>query len=384
MTVKITFFPVGNGDMTLIETDSKKKILIDCRIRQNDDYPNALEMLRDALGDRQDGKKVVDLFVWSHPDKDHCQGIEEHFHLGPPEEWSDEEDLIFINEIWSSPMVYKRANRTNNKLCDDAKALRKEVKRRVELFEDKKQFESGDRVLVLGEDENGNTDNIQDIVLHLDECCSKINGSYEESFEARLLGPASKAELDEEEETLGKNHSSVIINYCLSAGGKSINFLSGGDAEVACWESLEKRLSSTKILEYLDYDILQAPHHCSWHSLSRDSLSDKGEDAEVCEEAMNALNRVKDGGFIVSSSEMIEDNEKDPPAFRAKKEYESILEEKKGDFKCVANHKKNGKNIPMVITFNGDEVELTAATSAANKSGQPSEAVNRAGGDGYA
>ncbi len=49
MSAKITFFPVGNGDMTLLETESGKKILIDCRIRKGDEYPDVSRMLRDTL-----------------------------------------------------------------------------------------------------------------------------------------------------------------------------------------------------------------------------------------------------------------------------------------------------------------------------------------------
>lgn len=35
----MTFFPVGNGDMTLIQTKTNKYIMIDCNIRnaENDD-----------------------------------------------------------------------------------------------------------------------------------------------------------------------------------------------------------------------------------------------------------------------------------------------------------------------------------------------------------
>ena len=32
MSAKICFFPVGNGDMTLIQTEDEKNILIDCRL----------------------------------------------------------------------------------------------------------------------------------------------------------------------------------------------------------------------------------------------------------------------------------------------------------------------------------------------------------------
>ncbi|MDO9177608.1 MAG: hypothetical protein Q7U16_04660 [Agitococcus sp.] len=195
MVAKITFFPVGNGDMTLIETESGKKILIDCRIRKGSDHPDVLTQLRDRLTRDSEDRLYVDLFVWSHPDKDHCQGIEEYFHLGLPEDWSSSEDLIFINEIWSSPLVYRRAGRTHT-LCDDAKALNKEVKRRVQYYKDNSPQNIGNYVLILGEDENGKTDDIQNIVLQLDDTRNHINGNYDYTFSALLLAPSPKSEHD--------------------------------------------------------------------------------------------------------------------------------------------------------------------------------------------
>lgn len=89
-----------------------------------------------------------------------------------------------------------------------------------------------------------------------------------------------------------------------------------------CWEGVKDRLSDKNEMSWLDYDILQTPHHCSWHSISHDSLSQKGDDAKTSEKAMEVFNRAKQNAFIISSSKTIEDDEKDPPAYRAKEEYE--------------------------------------------------------------
>jgi hypothetical protein len=384
MTAKVTFFPVGNGDMTLLDTHEGRKILIDCRIRGGDEYPDVLTELRDRLDRDAEGRLYVDLFVWSHPDEDHCQGIKEYFHLGKPEDWSKKKDLIFINEIWSSPIVWKRADRAKHKLTDDARALNAEVKRRVNNYKVNKQFDIGNYVLVLGNDEDGKTDAIQDIVLQLDQITSTINGSEDNSFSARLLGPTALSELDEEEEKLGKNHSSVIMNYKLICGGKEANFLSGGDAEVACWESLITRLKDSNCKGYLKYNILQAPHHCSWHTLSYDSLSKKGNDATPSDDALDALGQARDNAFIISSSDSIADDDNDPPAYRAKQEYLKILDDPSGDFKCVADHKKNGKNIPLTIEISDQEIKLIPAAGIATSTSATKSAVNRRGSDGYA
>lgn len=385
MAATISFFPVGNGDMTLITTNNGKKILIDCNIRQHDDYPDVLEQLRDKLERDSSERLFIDLFVWSHPDEDHCRGIKSSFHLGKPDDWKEKDDLIFINEIWSSPMVYRRASK-NNTLSEDAEALNKEVKRRIKVFENDSENCIGDMVLILGEDEDGKTENIQDIVLQLDDDISKINQVNDSSFKAKLLGPTAKYDLDEEEDKIGKNHSSVILNYQLSVGSKKANFLSGGDAEVVCWEALWQRMEDNKTKSHLNYDVLQAPHHCSWHSLSHDSLSEAEEndtDVEVSGEARSALGQARANAFIVSSSDIVEDNVNTPPALRAKEEYEAILDDVDGSFKCVADHKKRGKNVPLEIEIS-DVIKIKPLSSLASSSSSSDSAVNRNGGDGYA
>lgn len=51
MTAYVTFFPVGNGDMTLIQTITDRYVMIDCNIRNTDDNDNydANEYLIDNL-----------------------------------------------------------------------------------------------------------------------------------------------------------------------------------------------------------------------------------------------------------------------------------------------------------------------------------------------
>lgn len=137
---KIMFFPVGNGDMTLVMTESGRWLLIDANIRTaaddpDDATPDVARLLRERLSHDADGRLYVDALLVTYPDKDHCTGLRKHFHLGPPDTWSDSADKIIIREIWSSPMVFRRASR-RNVLCDDARAFNAEARRRVRLYRD--------------------------------------------------------------------------------------------------------------------------------------------------------------------------------------------------------------------------------------------------------
>src|SRR5437867_2360896 len=144
----VSFFPVGNGDMTLIALadNAQTKILMDCNIREAGDDPDdetrdVATDLRDRLKRDSKGRPYVDVFASSHGDWDHCRGITKHFYLGPPDSYPDDEKddsekRILIREIWSSPLVFRRTGRLN-KLCEEAVAFTVEAKRRVKVNRDK-------------------------------------------------------------------------------------------------------------------------------------------------------------------------------------------------------------------------------------------------------
>lgn len=343
MKPRITFFPVGNGDMTLVELESGANLLIDVRIRAkaddpDDDTPDVARMLRDRLKRDGQGRLFVDAFLMSHPDQDHSQGLRRHFHLGPPDDWSETADKILIREIWSSPVVFRRASR-HHILCADAAAFCNEARRRVQVFRDRGAVPGeGDRILLLGEDENGKTDDLAPILVTAGSRLSWINGQPDSTFSGLLLAPLAPSDDEEEEELLAKNRSSTILQLTIASGQRSdaCLFLTGGDAEVGIWERLWELYSGCP--ECLEYNLLQTPHHCSWHSLSYDSWSDCGEDAEVCVPARNALSQARAGAYIVASSRPIKEDDDDPPCIRAAREYREIASQSRGLFRCVGEH----------------------------------------------
>lgn len=202
--------------------------------------------------------------------------------------------------------------------------------------------------MILGEDENGKTDSLQEILVSIDSNITKINGRLDPSASIYLLGPLPKSDIEDEEEALAKNRSSVILSISLNVNQVQdvCRFLSGGDAEVAIWERL---LSKHKNTGYLQYDILQSPHHCSWHTLSHDSWSELGENAVVSRDALLALSQARHGALIISSSKPISGIDNDPPNIRAKREYIAITNNDPNRFKCTGEY-PNTKN-PDVMDF---------------------------------
>jgi len=380
MPTTLTFFPVDNGDMTLIKFGdaAATTLLIDVNIRQDADDPDGeardvAKDLRDRLKKDENGRPFVDAFLLSHPDQDHCRGLARHFHLGPlgdyPDDDKDYKDKkIVIREIWSSPIVFRRASKTHT-LCDDARAFNTEARRRVKVNREKNfAVGTGDRIQIMGEDIDGKTDDLGPILCKVDESFNKINGSTSSFFSARLLAPIDATDDEELEECLAKNQSSVILNVTLAADTQTpdgAKFLTGGDAEVFIWDRQWERHEHES--EVLEYDLLLTPHHCSWRSLSYDSWSKLGEKAKVDDGARSALSQTRNGAIIVASCKPITDDDSDPPCIRAKREYQSIVEDANGAFYCTGEYPKADAVQPLVFTVTPQGVQPPSKREAGAK-----------------
>lgn len=345
MAAKIEFFPVDNGDMTLVTLESGRTILIDVNIRKraddenDEDAADVASLLRARLPRDASKRLYVDAFLLSHPDEDHCRGLTRHFHLGKPEEWNSKDDKILIREMWSSPIVFRRAKDVDGAICADAEAWWAEARRRVKSYRaatQKNDIADGNRIQVLGEDRDGKTDDLTGILVNTGSEITKIGGKVDGTFSAWLLSPQLVSK-EEEEKLSGKNHASVVTRFSLRSGAKdsACLFLTGGDAEVENWERIWSRNKHQP--SKLQYNLLQAPHHCSWRSLSNDSWSELREKAKASPAARNTLSQALAGAYIVSSSKEIKDDDNDPPCIRAKIEYEGIAQAVSGIFLCTAN-----------------------------------------------
>lgn len=370
MAATLTFFPVGTGDMTLVQFADDSTLLIDMHIRAaaddaDDDTPDVAKDLRSRLKRDNKGRPYVDAALLSHPDKDHCTGLEKHFHLGALSDYADDgkpdaEKRIVIREMWSSALVFRRANRKAGfTLSSDASAWSAEARRRIGVSR-KNQFvgvQDGDRILVMGEDEGGKTDDLAPILVKAGEYFNRLNGQHSAFFKAQLLAPLPAGD-SAEEETLSKNNSSVVLNIQIAASRTTpdgCKFLTGGDAEVAIWERLWAKHKAAPAT--FEYDVLQAPHHCSWHTLSYDSWSKKRTNGVVSTDAKSALSQARSGAFIIASSDPIKDDDNDPPCIGAKWEYEKIVKKVSGSFLCTGEYpdEKSPKSLVFTITADGPQ-----------------------------
>jgi hypothetical protein len=272
---------------------------------------------------------------------------------------------IVIRELWSSSIFWKPESE-NYSLCDNAKAFNKEMKRRVSLYENSRKIQdAGDRAIIIGKDPSGKTGNLSGIVYDIGDIFSTINNrNIASKLKGVIFGPIEQQEGEADKDYLDHNRQSIVIQLTITEKDWESYYenkiLMAADAECLVWETLWNRYKN--YTSKLMYDILYAPHHCSWHSLSYDSQL-KDENPQVYEDAKSALSQKRTGAFIVSQSKVISGKDDDPPSVAAKKEYQKIV----GTSQFICTNEYPNQEEPEPVEFNltafGPQIKSVKAKS---------------------
>jgi len=371
---KITFYPVKNGDTNLIEFSDGVKMLIDCKFRseaekENDDYNVIDDLLSNKLTTQKHGLPYLNAFVLTHPDQDHCLGFESKFFTGKnpekEEPSSEEKDdkLILVGELWYSPRVFAEYEKD---LSADAKAFKKEVERRMELWKnnDSTKNKPGNRIRIIGYADVDDLEGIPDdrIAAAGDEI-SDVDGANRTKYKFFIHAPFKKS-IDGD----SRNETSIVMQISIDADEKKDvgKVFFGGDAEWRVWKQIQDKTAEDK---YLEWNILEAPHHCSYTFFS-DNRDDDPEQSSI-----DFLNHIKGNGFIVSSSKTIKQNSDNPPCQKAKNRYIEHLPNKDEDyFKCT---EEDNKQAPVVFEIRKDGVWFDDGETSENKKSKSSAVGKR-------
>lgn len=350
---KITFYPVQNGDCNLIEFTDGVKILIDCKFRSsaeedNDDYNVIDDLLSNKLTSKKHGLPYLNAFVLTHPDQDHCLGFEKKFFLNKnpeKEEPSQEEKddrLILIGELWYSPRVFSEHE---GDLSSDAKAFKKEAERRMQLWKDndKSKDKPGNRIRIIGYSDVDDLNGIpNDRISGAGEEVTEVDGSNRTQYRFFIHAPFKNTI-----EGDSRNETSIVIQIKVDVGGtKNVGKLFfGGDAEWRVWKNILDKTSDNKNLEW---NLMEAPHHCSY-SFFADNRDDDPEQS-----SLDFLDKRVGNGYIVSSSKTIKQNSDNPPCKKAKNRYIEHLANQDDDyFKCT---EENDTQKPVIFEVRSDGI----------------------------
>jgi len=365
MTDKIKYYPVGNGDQSLIILKDQTTIQIDCNIRQashDENQKDFFDVKKDFLSilKKRDNNTFIDVFVLSHGDCDHTRGFKKNYYQGDPSEYNKENreaNEIIIDEMWFSPMIAEEHTNT------DEDAYQQEAERRLALHlkKDANKDLPGNRIRIIGYDGDKKYKDLDHLRSIPGTVINTFNNKTQTTFSIFIHSPFKEQLLAAEKD---KNSTSIVFQARFKNNEKDKNFnclaMFAGDADYIAWGIiLQKTISSGKdeTEKALYWDLFLAPHHCSW-TFFNDTPQE--ENKEPKDDSLEILRYRRNGGRIISSSKKIIDNDDNPPHFAAKEEYLKTLE-KESDFFNTAIEPNEDSPEPILfkISSNGIEKEKT-------------------------
>lgn len=349
---KIKFYPVDNGDTVLIKV-GKTTIQIDANIRNNDDCYDVMSDLLDEFSTDSEDRYHLDLLMLTHPDEDHCHGIDTYYYLGDPDNYSDkdqEDELVIIDELMVTPMLFSDATST------PAKALKKEAERRRKLWDNNSpaKTKAGNRLVIIGYDGEKRYKNVTSYIPG--DTIKEVNGQAMTLLEFFVHSPF-KDSLVEGRAEADKNETSIVMQarfkYASTDTKPSALYLFGGDADHYIWDEIQEQSTAHNNDDKLNFDIFMAPHHCSW-TYFNDVPYKKGETDEPVESSKDLIrNHKMKGAVIIASSKQIKDDDDNPPHYPAKKEYVKLIGSDKFISLAEEPDSKNPKPVVYEVTSTG-------------------------------
>lgn len=337
----LIFWPAKTGDSTTIRIDEEIYFQIDLNnlTKADDDDESAwpvIDHLVEILP-KKNGKPYLSTFVLTHPDQDHCRGFEELL------------ERVVIGELWLSPRTFDEYN-DDNGFCDDANVFKEEADRRViKTCESGGDVSSGDRVRIIGYADRLDKEpykNLPDEFISVpgSEILEVDGIDVSDRFRAFIHAPFKDDQFGD------RNDCSVALQVTLNPDSSASKVLLFGDLSYP----VLKRIFEVSDAKDLEWNVLQAPHHCSKSAMYwRDNPEDDETLRQHILDEMEAA--ALDVGYIISSSASIPATNKagdNPPHAIAKNKYVQIAPT---DFYCTHDYPKTDTDSPEPIVFEVDD-----------------------------
>ena len=337
----VVFLPVGTGDSTTIVIDDEHVIQVDLhhmeQANESDSkYTPVVDTLKERLPQRN-GRPYLAVFALTHADEDHCQGFGALLDSG-----------ILIGELWATPRLWREYTDEGVELCEDARRFHEEADRRVqasiEHIRAGRAVPSGDRVRVIGYDDDSNDDDhpyrdLPDVQLSFPgDLVTMLDGvDVSDCFEAFIHAPFK------DDCAAARNDTSLAMQITLKNGETRGHVLLLGDL---AYLTIQRIFDVTTDEERLAWDVLLAPHHCSRKVMY---TSEEGGE-ELKRDLLDSFDEHRgDRAYIIASSEPVPASNEpgdNPPHAKAKTRYQELGIEA---FLCTQEH--GGTEAPQPIVF---------------------------------
>lgn len=353
MSTTLTFYPVGNGDSSLIKLQNGRWILMDYRHQaQGEDATTPIIDLSKRLREELDGaqRNDFDVVAFTHGDEDHVGGSTDFFYLEHSAKHQSRQRAK-IKTLWvpAAMILDKGADATE---CEECELWRKEARYRlknnggVRVFSRPRELEAWLKTVGL------TLDSRRHLITDAGQCAPDFNLAAD-GVEFFCHSPFVKHCNGGD---LLRNESGLVFNVRFEVSGRRIQYFAIGDADYTVLEDIVAITEVHGNEDRLDWHLYKAPHHCSYKALS----GEKGlRETTPTEGVATLLKRGQTGCYIVASCNPIDEDKAAeeqalPPHVQAKRCYTTYLGINRGRRVLVTLEEPN-RSAPEPIIF-----EITA------------------------
>jgi len=352
---KITFYPLGNADSYLIQTDQDKYFLFDfAEMRNPEDNADKRMLLEENLK-RDIGwptRRAIDVLAISHGDNDHVKGISDTFWLEHAKTYQDANRII-IKELWvPAALIVEEGSE------DDTRVIRQEARHRFLEKKGIKVFARPEHLKDWLESKGKRFEDYRDLIC---DAGKTVPGwtVQRDSIEFFVHSPFAEKVKDG---LLDRNTHSLVMQVSINSGGNITKLLATGDSVSEQWEKIIQITRYHKNDMKLGWDIFKIPHHCSYKAMSKD----KGTYITTpTEEFQWLLDQGANCGILVSTSkESHATTTEQPPHIEAYRRYQETAKQLDADLVVTMEYPNKQNPQRLVITIDGKGPILKKAISS--------------------
>lgn len=343
MAQKFTIYPLGNAETCLLELNNGGKILFDyAAMNDGSETDDRFDIERELSS-----IKEFDVVMFSHAHEDHTKGASDFFYLDHAQKYQSN-SRAKIKELWVSAAFLLDTDLDNG---SDAKIIRAEARHRLKNKYGIKVFAAPDSLSNWLKDQDIALDDVADLIVHAGKTI-ELSSTLGDEVQVFVHAPFS----DDSEEVQDKNDPSIVLQVRVLNNDRETNLLITGDTPYRVLDKIVDMSQANENEEYLNWDVYDVPHHCSYTG-----LNEKGEkDVRIITPTENIqwlLQRSGAGAYLVASCEKVTE-ETSPPHMCAKRAYEKYSADD-AEFLVTMEHIPAKTRKPTPICFEIGSMGLT-------------------------
>jgi hypothetical protein len=346
---KVTFFPLGNADTTLIDLAGGQKILFDYANRRDPDDEDDKRCdlpaeLRKDLGKRTS----YDVVAFTHLDRDHYDGMTDFFYLEHDPDYQgkvDGKDRIKMNMMWVPAAVI-----TEEMEEDESKIVQAEARYRLKKKKGIRVFSLPERLEDWLKDNGMKLDDVRHLITDAGRVIPGYNLD-DHGVEFFVHSPFATRQDDNELEV--RNDDALVVQATFRVEGVETKLLLFADINYDVINDIVKMTKYHDNEARLEWHIFKSAHHSSYTAIGPEKGDDKTEPSDEVDWLFR--DQGQRGGIIISTSKPIpekgtdEDKDVQPPHRQAANYYREIADEKDGEFIVTMQQPKVSDPKPLVI-----------------------------------